>query len=64
MSNRQFFNIVVLKSRKMIIRFLSFQIVKKGIFEMANRQFSNIENLSFDDMAGRLWAGEAAVFAI
>ena len=31
---------------------------------MANRQFSNIENLSFDDMAGRLWAGEAAVFAI
>ena len=48
----------------MNIRFLSFQIVKKGIFEMANRQFSNIENLSFDDMAGRLWAGEAAVFAI
>ena len=35
-----------------------------GTFEMANRQFSNIENLSFDDMAGRLWAGKAALFAI
>ena len=31
---------------------------------MVNRQFANIEKLSIDDMAGRLWAGKADFFAI
>ena len=31
---------------------------------MMNRQFSNIEKLSFDDMADWFWAGLAALFAI
>ena len=47
-----------------VTAYSSSPIYKNGILEMANIQFLYIEKLYFDDMAGRLWAGEAALFAI